>query len=309
MIEVRRLRVLRELSDRGTVAAAAQALHLTPSAVSQQLAALARETGSTLVEADGRRLRLTSAGRLLLDHAHRVFAQIEQAEAALARHHAGELDVLHVGAFASGLAHLVAPAARQLRRGDPPVRVHTVEVGEADSIKRVGTGELDIAVSVEFDGAPQHDDPRYFRQELMTDALDIALPADHPDAAADELPLARLATQPWILGSPGTSCEELVRIACATAGFTPTPAHRTSDWAAVGHLVDAGLGVALVPRLVQPLMPATVRLVPTGGTHPARHVFAATRRGSESAPTLDRALHALRRCADALLPAESTPSP
>ncbi|MBO0830276.1 MAG: LysR family transcriptional regulator [Streptosporangiales bacterium] len=293
MIEVRRLHVLRELADHGTVAAAARALHLTPSAVSQQLAALGRETGVPLVEQDGRRLKLTEAAYVLLEHAHMIFAELEQAEADLAAYAGGRLSTLRIGAFGTALAGLVAPVARTLRTGSPPVTVHAVEAEERACFTALAAGELDIAISVEFPGAPQPDGPRFHRRPLLTDVLDVALAPDHPLAGRTSVELERFAGADWALGTPGSSCHEVAVAACANVGFTPRAVHHSTDWHAIGALVAAGGVVALVPRLARDRMPASVRLLRVRGTAPARHVFAATRRGAESSPTVADALRLL----------------
>lgn len=300
MIEVRRLQVLRELADHGTVAAAARTLHLTPSAVSQQLATLGRETGVTLVEQNGRRLKLTEAAYVLLEHAHLVFAELEQAEADLAAYAGGRLSTVRIGAFGSALAGLVAPVARRLRTGSPPVTVHAVEVEERACFTALAAHELDVAISVEFPGAPQPDGPRFHRRPLLTDVLDVALPPDHSLAGRRSVELARFAGAEWALGIPGSSCHEVVVAACATVGFTPHAVHHTTDWHAIGALVAAGGVVALVPRLARDRMPASVRLLPVRGTTPARHVFAATRRGAERSPTVADALRLLEERATAI---------
>jgi DNA-binding transcriptional LysR family regulator len=298
MIEVRRLRILRELADHGTVAAAATALHMTPSAVSQQLAVLSREAGTRLLEPDGRRLRLTPAAHLLLGHAHRVFAQLEQAENDLASYATGTTSTLRIGAFPTALAGLVAPTARRLREDTPAVVVHAVEAEERGCFAQLAAGDLDIAVSVEFSGAPQQDGPRFHREPLLTDILDAALPAGHPRAQPGPIELAELAGEDWVVGSPGTSCQDVVRVACAAAGFTPRTVHQTSNWAAVAALVADGAAVALIPRLAQATVPDGVVLRPLHGRIAARHVFAAARRGATSAPTTARALQCLHEVAD-----------
>jgi DNA-binding transcriptional LysR family regulator len=300
MIDVRRLRVLRELADHGTIAAAAAALHLTPSAVSQQLAALTRETGVQLVEPDGRRVRLTDAAQVLLGHAHLVFAQLEQAEVDLARHAEGHVTTVRVGAFPSALAGLVSPVTRALRDEQPPVTVQAVEADERTCFAQLAAGDLDVAVSVELSGAPQQDGPRFHRQPLLTDVLDAALPVDHPLAGKRAIELTDLAGADWVIGNPGSSCHDVVVVACATVGFTPRAVHHTSDWAAVASLVRDSDAVALMPRLAQSLVPNGIVVVPLHGSTAARHVFAATRRGNETAPTTRRTLQHLTEAANAL---------
>ena len=298
MIDVRRLQVLRELADRGTVAAAAAALYLTPSAVSQQLAALSREVGAQLLEPDGRRLRLTPAAHVLLDHAHRVFAELEQAETDLASYTAGATSTLRIGAFPTALAALVAPAARRLRGQEPPVAVQAVEAEERASFGKLAAGDLDIAISVEFGGAPQAEGPRFYREPLLTDILDAALPIDHPAAGENSIDLARLGSEDWVIGSPGTSCYDVVMVACGAAGFTPRAIHYTSDWVAVAALVADGSAVALIPRLAQALVPTGVALLPLRDATAARHIFVATRRGNQTGPTIASGLASLRSIAN-----------
>jgi DNA-binding transcriptional LysR family regulator len=298
MLDVRRLRVLRELDHRGTVTAAAQALHLTPSAVSQHLAALTRETGAQLVEPHGRTVRLTPEGQLLLEHAHRIFAELERAEADLAAHTAGRRATLRIGGFPTALSAVVAPAAARLLEELPGLAVQLNEIEERRAAELLADGSLDIAVTVEQSGVPQHDDPRFLRLPLLSDRLDAALAAGHPLAAHRTLRLEQLADQPWVLGSEGTSCHEIALVACASAGFTPQARHRTSDWGSVGAIVGAGLAVALMPRLASHLAPPEVTLVPLAPRAPARHVLALVRRGSEAAETIARALGHLQQAAD-----------
>jgi DNA-binding transcriptional LysR family regulator len=300
MIDVRRLRVLRELADHGTVAAAAAALHLTPSAVSQQLAALARESGVQLLEPDGRRLRLTDAAHLLLEHAHALFAQLEQAEADLARHSAGHRRTLRIGAFPTALSQLVAPVVAALRRADEPLDARAVETDEPGCFTELASGALDMVVSVQTSGAPQADDPRLHRTPLLADILDAVLPTDHRCAGAPTVALEELAGEPWVLALPGSSCDDITRVVCAAAGFAPRAVHRTNDWPATGALVAAGDAVALVPRLAQPLLPAGTTVVPLAGAGPARHLFAATRRGAHTAPATARVVQHLVERASAV---------
>lgn len=297
MVDLRRLRALRELADRGTMAAAADALHLTASAVSQQLATLEREVGARLVEPDGRSVRLTSTAQVLLAHADVVFAQLERLQADLAAHAAGEVGEVRVGAFASAITGLVVPALPLLAQRAPQVtvRVRDVEVPEATA--EVARGELDLVLTMECSHAPSADDSRYFRRPLLRDVLDAALPAGHPLAAAPAISLTTLAGERWVGPPDGMSCDQVIRTACQGAGFSPRVEHRSPEWGVVLALVGAGLGVALVPRLAQLVPPPGVALRPLAGQAPCRHVFAACRRGAEEAPTLRAVLGALEEAA------------
>jgi DNA-binding transcriptional LysR family regulator len=292
VIDVRRLRTLRELADRGTIAATAQALHLTPPAVSQQLAALEREVGHRLTEPDGRRLRLTSAAHVLLGHADAIFAELERASAALAEHDRAAVGTVRVGAFATALANLLAPVIAVLRTTHPGLTVTGTEVEALECFERLARRELEIALSMESSWAPQPGDPRFARFDLGGDPLDAAVPAGHPLAGRDPLTLSDLAGHPWIAGPPGTPCHEITVAGCRAAGFSPDIVHTTLDWTTVLAFVAAEAGVALVPRLGQTAAPpgVAIRRLPDP---PVRHVFAAARRGSEDAPAVRAVLDAL----------------
>jgi molybdate transport repressor ModE-like protein len=297
MIDVRRLRVLRALADHGTVAAAAQALHLTPSAVSQQLAALEREVGQPVVERRGRGLVLTGAADVLLEHAHALFAQLERAEADVAAHGRGELGTVVIGAFPTALTMIAAPAAQTLAGAHPRLRLELLDVESPHCFTALAEEAIDVAVSMESASAPPPNDPRYARRPLLDDPLDAVLPPDHPLAGRDAIALDALAEDAWIGPSPGTSCHEVTMAACAAAGFTPRLVHRTNDFTALMTFVAAGLGVTLVPRLAQGTTPGGVAVVALRGKPPARRVFAATRRGSEARPTVAAVLDALAAAA------------
>jgi DNA-binding transcriptional LysR family regulator len=293
MIDLRRLRALRELSDRGTIAAAADALHLTPSAVSQQLAALEREVGQRLVEPDGRGVRLTAAAYVLLDHAATLFAQVERLHADLDAHASGDAGTVRVAGFPTALAEIVAPAARLLAASAPQVGLIVSEAEAPDAYDLLSGGMVDVAIGMESDRAPRRGDPRYARVELVRDVMDVALPVAHPLAALDRVPLHELAADVWITPPSGWQCESVTFGACRTAGFSPNAVHRTSDWMAALRLVEAGLGVALIPRIALAAPPDGVVLRPVAGEPPCRHIFAACRAGNDAAPIMRQVLGAL----------------
>jgi DNA-binding transcriptional LysR family regulator len=293
MIDVRRLRALRELSDRGTIAAAADALHLTASAVSQQLAALERDVGQRLVEPDGRRVRLTPAAHVLLEHAGPLFARLERMQADLDAHARGERGAVRVGAFPTAIIDLVAPAAEALRDHAPGVSLAVTEAEAPGIFDLLVRGEVDVAIAMASSYAPTATDERFTRVELQRDVLDAAVPADHPLAGAPAIELLDLQAETWIVPPPGWQCESVLLGACQGAGFAPHMAHRTSDWAAALALVQAGLGVTLVPRLAQTAPPAGVAIRPLAGAAPCRHLFATCRGGAEQAPVVRVVLDAL----------------
>jgi DNA-binding transcriptional LysR family regulator len=248
-IDVRRLRVLREVQERGTLGATAQALGLTPSAVSQQIASLARKTGVALLARQGRRVRLTPQAMLLLEHATAIDAQLERARADLAAFSDGTVGRIAVGAFATAITGVVAPALVALRRRVPRVQLVIREIEAPACFTELDRGDLDVAITIDHRDAPSHGDARYTHDELLDDPLLVALPARHPAARSRAIQLAALATAPWIVGAVRGPCQEVGLAACVAAGFTPAVAHRVNDWNALLSLVAARLGVGLIPAL------------------------------------------------------------
>ncbi|MEW2414948.1 LysR family transcriptional regulator [Streptomyces sp. NPDC046866] len=292
--DIKKLRILRTLAERGTVTATAEALHMTPSAVSQQLTNLARQLGVVLLEAHGRRVRLTDAAHLVLRHADAVFAQLERADAELAGYRAGDVGQVRVGAFSTAVPVLVVPAVAALRRTHPQVEVRVRETEAAESYELLSAGMVDLALSLAAH-APTARDTRFTRMVLLEDPLDVALPPGHPLAGEPDLRLADLSGEPWIYGGSGP-WQEIARSACEAAGFVPEQAHAAAGWTAILAMVQAGMGVALVPRMVSGRA-SGVAVCELAHDRPTRHVIAATRRGAESAPAVTHVLAALRRVA------------
>jgi DNA-binding transcriptional LysR family regulator len=297
MIHLGRLRALCEVSDRGTIAAAAHALHLTPSAVSQQIAALEREVGERLVEPEGRGVRLTHVGRVLVREADAVFAQVERLHAELARHADGNRADLRVGAFATAITRIVAPAARELRAVAPGVALEVIEAEGPEGFAALFRHELDVVISMEAPGAPPRSDPRASRTALRADPLLVALPQDHELAERERVPLDALAGDPWVAPPDGWLCEQIILAGCQAAGFTPQVIHRAADWQAIVALSAAGLGVGLIPALadVRAQEGAVIRAL--AEPVPRRHIFAACRRGAEQAPSIAALMEAMRMAA------------
>ncbi|WP_330330447.1 LysR family transcriptional regulator [Streptomyces sp. NBC_00536] len=290
--DIKKLRILRTLAERGTVTATAEALTMTPSAVSQQLTNLAKQLGVTLLEAQGRRVRLTDAAHLVLRHTEAVFAQLERADAELAGYLAGEAGEVRVGAFSTAVPALVVPAVAALRTSHPGIEVRVREAEAAEAYELLSAGSVDLALSLAAH-APTARDPRFTRIPLFADPLDVALPADHPLADAPGLRLADLSGERWIFGGSGP-WSEITRTACEAAGFVPEQAHSAAGWTAILAMVEAGMGVALVPRMAVTRRAYDVAVRVLAADRPARHVIAALRRGAEAAPAVARVLTALR---------------
>jgi len=309
VIDARRLRTLQAVADHGTVTAAAAALYLTPSAVSQQIASLEQETGHKVLERDKRGVRLTPVGEILLSHASAVLAELTRAEAEIAAYTSGAAGEVTVAAFATGIAVVLAPAIAALRTASPGIRVKVRDAEGDESLPMVLQGRADIAVAVEYRGAPSPDDRRLLRVPLYAEPFDAVLPRTHPLAEAETVPVAALAEDPWVGPYAGNPCHDVMVLACEYAGFQPRLEHFSDDFRAVVTLAAAGAGVALVPRSAlrdMDLSQAAVR--PVDGVVATRRVFAAVRRGSEDHPLLHPVLDALRGAADAIPAADPGPA-
>jgi DNA-binding transcriptional LysR family regulator len=283
MLDVRKLRVLRELSERGTIAATAEALSFTPSAISQQLSALERETGVELLAREGRRLTLTEAARRLVARTDEVLAALEAAEADLEASVGEVRGTIALAAFPTAATVLVPPVVAALREQQPALVVRVEELEPHDSLPALRLGEIDVALAHEYDTIPRTPEPAFAEHPLMSDPLRIALPAGHPLASAGSdgtVDLADLAGERWIAGRLGTHCGTVVTTAARAAGFEPDVVAHGSEFATMLALVAAGLGVAMVPGLATAAgaVPGVALLEPRPALN--RHIYAAVRPGS-----------------------------
>ncbi|HEY8473705.1 MAG TPA: LysR family transcriptional regulator [Natronosporangium sp.] len=292
MLDVRRLRLLRELAYRGTIAAVAEALAYTPSAVSQQLSALEREAGVPLLARSGRRVTLTPAGRLLVGHAEAVLERLERATAELAATRAELAGPLRIGAFPTAGRQLLPAALAILARDHPRLEPMVDEVDPADVPDRLRAGDLDVALIHEYTFVPAEPDrDRAVPAEpLLEEPMYLAAPAG-PAADPGPDPLRWAASEPWIVNRPGTLCYAMTIRACQAAGFTPRIRHRVDDFTTVLALVAAGQGVALVPQLAIAEPPAGVSLTELPMR---RRTCAAYRRGAGQHPAVAALVSALR---------------
>jgi DNA-binding transcriptional LysR family regulator len=292
-VDWRKLRLLYELDRRGTIAATATAMFLTPSAVSQQLSGLARDIGVPLLERRGRTVVLTGQARLLLAHAEGMRELAERTRAALDAWEDGTVGYVRVGALATAIAALVGPAIVQLRRERPGLVMRVSEEEPDEVLGLLDAGELEIAVTVDYPGAPAREDARYRRADLVADVMDAVVPADHPLAGRSSIDLADLAGDVWVGAAASDACSHIVTGICAAAGFSPDVQHYCREWDAVAALVAAGVGVALIPRSAQPLRPPGLAVLPVAGAPASRLLFALVRAGTEMDPGTRSVLEAL----------------
>ncbi|WP_369237617.1 LysR substrate-binding domain-containing protein [Streptomyces sp. R21] len=296
MLDVRRMQVLRAVVSSGSVTAAAGFLGYTPSAVSQQVAALEKEAGTALLERVGRGVRPTPAGLLLTEHADIIGRQVAETEAALADLLAGRTGRLAVRYFATAGVPLMAPAIARMRAEHPRVQVE-LKLGEADDpLPEVREGRADLALVVR----PRGEEPAGVRLvHLLDDPYRAVLPVGHPLAGERVVDLAALADEPWVGSERAGSCLDAQLDACAAAGFSPGFVVESEDHITAQGFVAAGLGVSLIPRLGlgAPHPGVVVRAV--RGPEPLRIIYAAVRETASPQPALRGLLDALRDAAHA----------
>ncbi|MFD5148495.1 LysR substrate-binding domain-containing protein [Streptomyces sp. NPDC058401] len=259
MLDVRRLRLLRELAHRGTIAAVAEALSFSPSAVSQQLSVLEREAGLPLLERTGRRVRLTPAGQNLVRHADAVLELLERAGAELAEARGGLAGALRIGSFPTATRAIVPAALAELGRRHPALEPMVSETDPAAVAHALRAGDLDVALIHAYDFVPAPDEPGLATEPLYREAMYLATPTAWSPAAETSPPgppgtgqralLRTHADAPWIIATPGTLCHAMTVRACEDAGFMPKIRHQVDEFATVLALVAAGQGVAVVPQL------------------------------------------------------------
>jgi DNA-binding transcriptional LysR family regulator len=296
VLNLERLRVLHAVATTGSVVGAAAMLHVTTSAVSQQIGRLERETGQQLVERHGRGLRLTQAGLLLAGHAAGLLAYVERVESSLAEHRGAVAGPLRVGAFATAARGLLPGVLRELRDRYPALTVTLREVEPHEALPALRRGLLDIGVAQDWEGDPLAVADELSRRELLEDRFDVAMPRSHPLAGRSAVTMDDLADEEWISWSTGQICHDWLAGRLRAIGVEPRIAHTAAEHSTQMALVAAGLGVAVIPRLGRDPAPAAVRFVPVEPP-PVRRVFAVWRTSASSRPAISATLAALEQAA------------
>ncbi len=308
MLNVTRLKMLREVAARGTIAAAAEALYMSPSAVSQQMAVLEREAGVSLLERRGRGVRLTDAGRSLVDNTERILAAIEHAEAELAASSRGIVGHVRVSAFPTAARAILIPALVDLRDNHPNLRLSMIDLEPEESLPALKARELDLVVTYEWDLLPSLEDPGVEREELLSEKVYVAMPSTHPIATRPgPVTIAELREEEWIVGRDSTSMLDLVTAAGRRSGYEPLTDFHSMDFEVILAAVAAGLGVALVPPLALVGDLSGVAIREAYDLDLNRSIWAAIRRGSGGNPGIATVLAALRTAAEKV--AETLPRP
>jgi DNA-binding transcriptional LysR family regulator len=297
MLDPRRLLVLREVATRGSFSAAAEALAFTQSAVSQQVAALERETGTTLVDRGVRPVRLTDAGRALMVHAEAVLARLDEAQQELGEIARLRRGRLRLASIPTANATLVPRAVAEFSRRHPDVDLTVVDDHQQGLLSRLTRWELDLALVYDHESLPEPDVPLE-RTSLLDDPFDLVVPDGHPLARRTSVALEELADQTWIGGTPDGAYGRIVLHSCRAAGFEPRVVFGSDDYNAVQAFVAVGLGVAILPRLALRFMrPGLARVALA--RPPVRRIAAARLAASFRSAATASMLGVLKETADA----------
>ncbi|MEW2136554.1 LysR substrate-binding domain-containing protein [Streptomyces sp. NPDC005409] len=294
MLDIRRLHMLKTVAARGSIAAAAQSMELSPGAVSQQLAALRQDMGVDLLRPHGRTVALTDAGRLLLDHTDRILAAMQEAECAVAAVKGTVGATATLAALPSTVARIVAPALTALASQHPQLAV-TCLVTDQAQLRELTLGTVDVVLGQRYHHLPDTTPPGIDVAPLLDDPLLVVTAADR--AVEDPIGLRELDAHTLALPPAATDCGQAILQACREAGFTPAARYVTADIAAQLALVRAGLATALVPRTAIDPASSGIHTAPLDG-HPIRRLlFAATRHTETANPTTTALIAALRTAA------------
>ncbi len=276
MLDVKRLRILREVATEGSFSAAADALHLTQSAVSQQIAALERETGTRLLDRNHGSVRLTDPGSALVTHAEAVICRLEEAERELADIADLRGGRLRMVSFPTAGATLVARAVPTFSKKYREVELELGEAEPEESIPGLKAGDYDLALAYDFDSVPFAEDRDVQRDFLLEERLQIAVPLDHPLAGRKAVKLDQLSEEAWACGVRPSSCRQNVIEWSRSAGFEPRIHFASDDYQVIQSLVAAGMGVALIPELLLTGRQPGIRVLDVTPRAPVRRIWAVT---------------------------------
>lgn len=293
MLNLERLRTLDALARHGSVSGAAEGLHVTTSAVSQQLSKLEREVGQQLVAKNGRGVRLTDAGRLLAEHAARILSQVELAQSDLEAHRGEVVGELRLAAFPTAARGLFPAALSQLRKAHPGLRATSREMEPEPAVLAVMRGDSDLAVVLDWYNRPLPMPDGLVKAVILDDTADVAMPAGHRHADRAEVDLEDFADDDWVTWNKNEFCHEWLIHTLRSKGIEPRVAHRAEEHPTQLALVGAGLGVCVAPRLGRGPVPEGVRTVPV--RQPVRRqIYAVWRTDADRRPSIRAAVEALQ---------------
>jgi len=290
-----RLRILREVAERGTIAAAATALYLTPPAISHQLRVLELEVGVPLLERTARSIRLTDAGTRLVAHAETILAECETALADVATFVEQVTGTVRLSVFQTAAQTFALPAIASLRLSHPRLDVLISEMEPVRALPALKAGQLDVALSHEWDFVPVPQDPGVERHDLFVEPIVVLLPRDHR-LATGPVRLKDLADERWCVAQESASSRQAVERVANSAGFEPQVVFESNYFRAIGSAIEAGLGVGVAPALTD-LRGLDIAVLPLVEPTMTRRIFAAARRGSGGAPAIAAVIGAMAEAA------------
>ncbi|MEU6848320.1 LysR family transcriptional regulator [Streptomyces sp. NPDC046716] len=293
MLDLQRLRALHAVSVHGTVGAAAAALGYTPSAVSQQIAKLERETRTILLEREGRGVKLTDEARQLVRTADELMTVMERAETELEERRGVPAGRLTIAAFASAARGLLPGALAALAARHPGLDARLTEVDPHLSVDLVAKGAVDLAVAHDWDIAPLPAPAGVEQAVIGDDLCDLLVPVGHPLAGREAVRREELGGERWVSQPAGRVCHDWLVRTMRGAGFEPEIVHRADENPTLVALVAAGLGVAVIPRLGRGPLPGGVVVVGLDPV-PRRRVYALWRTGISRRPAITATVSALR---------------
>jgi DNA-binding transcriptional LysR family regulator len=295
MLDVKQLRVLKEVAEQGSFSAAAETLSYTQPAISQQIAALEKRAGATLVDRTSRGVRLTDAGRALVDHAEVVLSRLAAAEAELEAMASIRGGRVRLASFPTAGASLLPPAVALFTERYPEVELSFVEREPEEAAQMLRAAELEVALVFEYGDVTAPDFQRFYEgielHRLVDDPMYLALPHGHPVARKPRVRLQDVADETWIQESGNHSwCGRFHETACQAAGFTPKVGFRSDDYNVVQGLIAAGVGISLLPGLALTNVREDIVIRSLGRNAPARRIAAATLAGRYRSPATEAML-------------------
>ncbi|QUQ66593.1 LysR family transcriptional regulator [Kutzneria sp. CA-103260] len=294
MIDLARLRALHAVAVYGSVNGAATALGFTPSAISQQLNKLERETRTTLLEKRGRGVVLTDAAQVLAGTAAEVLKLVEQAEIQLEEQRGRPVGKVALGAFPTACRGLLPPVVVELAAEHPALDVTVLEIDPPNAVTAVERGDVDVAVVHDWETAPLAVPDDLTRHPIGEDVADLLVPAGHRLADREWVTAADLVGEQWLCQPPGSICHDWLVRTVRTTGHEPVVGYLVSEYQTQLEFLRAGVGVALMPRLGRAPLPdgvVAVRLEPV----PTRRLYAVWRERTSRRPAIKATVDALSR--------------
>jgi DNA-binding transcriptional LysR family regulator len=301
MLDVNRLRMLVELSRRGTISAVAEALSYSKASVSQQLGALEREAGAPLLRRVGRGVQLTPQGNVLVAEAIGILDRLEQAQVAVAESLTEVTGIVRIAVFQTAAHALLPPALLALQEQHPSLRVDVAECDPETSLDGVASRDFDLMLAEQYPERTRPINADLDRVVLTHDAITLARRPGSPTAADAATALWATRSEPWVLEPAGTASRAWAEQLCRTAGFEPDVHFEVADLTTHVRLIRAGLAVGLLPELVWAGDAPAVDITPLPGA-PRREIFSSARRVSAAAPSIRAVRQALSDAASVILP-------